>query len=253
MILKHTYNRQLFLLVLCLVGTVVFFEITPIDILVQRWFFDADLNDWIISRDQRWLRFVLYDGVKTVYFGVVIIFLLLSLSPRFTRIDLFLPRHKYYDQQKLRVVLVSLVLVPLAVNLLKDATNIPCPRDLALFGGSYPHITLFRGYPDDFVQVKRIACYPAGHASGGFALMALGILGKTRKAKRVIVSMACLLGWVVGVYKIIIGDHFLGHTVVTMLLAMIIILLVDRGLRLRSSHPSMPNLKSTDQRDKATD
>jgi len=221
--------------------------------MVQRLFFDADLNDWIISRDQRWLRFVLYDGVKTVYFGVVIIFLLLSLSPRFTRIDLFLPRHGSYDQQKLLVVLVSLVLVPLVVNLLKDATNIPCPRDLVLFGGSYPHITLFHGYPDDFVQVDRIACYPAGHASGGFALMALGILGKTRKAQMVIASMACLLGWVVGVYKIVIGDHFLGHTAVTMLLAMIIILLVDRGFRLRSSYPSMPNEKSTDQRDRATD
>ena len=238
--------RHLFFLLMCLAGTVILFETTAVDVTVQRWFFNTDLDSWIINRDQPWLRFLLYDGDKTVYFGIVIIFLVLSLSPQFLLIGIGLPSAKSFDYQKLRVVLVSLILVPIVINLLKAATNIPCPKDLAMFGGSYPHITLFRGYPDDFVQLERIRCYPAGHASGGFALMALGLLGKNRRSKIAIVSMACLLGWVVGIYKMGIGDHFLGHTAVSMLIAMIAILLVDRGLRLRKTSPSKFVQRSAD-------
>ena len=142
---------------------------------------------------------------------------------------------KSFDQQTLKVILVSPILIPLFVNGLKAVANIPCSKDLALFGGNYPHVTLFRGYPNDFLQLDRIRCYPAGHASGGFALMALGLLGKTRKAQTAIASTACVLGWLVGFYKMGISDHFLGHTAVTMLIAMIVILLVDRSLRLRST------------------
>ena len=65
--------------------------------------------------------------------------------------------------------------------------------------------------------------------------MALGLLGKTRKAQSTIASTACVLDWLVGFYKMGISDHFLGHTAVTMLIAMIVILLVDRSLRLRST------------------
>ena len=113
-------------------------------------------------------------------------------------------------------------------------TNIPRPKDLALFGGNYPHVTLFRGYPHEFLQLDRIRCYPAGHASGGSALMALGLLEKPRRAQTTIASTACVLGWLMGFYKMGIGDRFLRHTAVTMLIAMIVISLVDRSLRLRS-------------------
>ena len=228
-------RRKIRLLLFSLIATILFFEITSADVVVQRWFFDAEIDSWIIDRDQPWLRFILYDGVKKLYFGIVIILAALIFSSSLARFGLPMSSAKSFDQQTLKVILVSLVLIPLFVNGLKAVTNVPCPKDLALFGGNYPHVTLFRGYPNDFHQLDRIRCYPAGHASGGFALMALGFLGKTRKAQTTIASTACVLGWLVGFYKMGIGDHFLGHTAVTMLIAMIVILLVDRSLRLRST------------------
>ena len=228
-------RRKIRLLLFSLIATILFFEITSVDVVVQRWFFDAEIDSWIIESDQPWLRFIFYDGVKKLYFGIVIIFSVLIFSPSLARFGLPVACAKSFDQQTLKVILVSLILIPLFVNGLKAVTNVPCPKDLALFGGNYPHITLFRGYPPEFLQQGPIRCYPAGHASGGFALMALSLLGKTRRAQTTIASAACVLGWVVGLYKMGIGDHFLGHTAVTMLIAMIVILLVDRSLRLRST------------------
>lgn len=232
---QSTNSRHLLLLFCALIATILFFETTSADVVVQRWLFDAEIDSWIIDRDQPWLRFIFYDGVKKLYFGIVIIFSVLIFSPSLARFGLPVTCAKSFDQQTLKVILVSLILIPLFVNGLKAVTNVPCPKDLALFGGNYPHITLFRGYPPEFLQQGPIRCYPAGHASGGFALMALSLLGKTRRAQTTIASAACVLGWVVGLYKMGIGDHFLGHTAVTMLIAMIVILLVDRSLRLRST------------------
>lgn len=232
---QSTNSRHLLLLFCALIATILFFETTSADVVVQRWLFDAEIDSWIIDRDQPWLRFIFYDGVKKLYFGIVIIFSVLIFSPSLARFGLPVACAKSFDQQTLKVILASLILIPLFVNGLKAVTNVPCPKDLALFGGNYPHITLFRGYPPEFLQQGPIRCYPAGHASGGFALMALSLLGKTRRAQTTIASAACVLGWVVGLYKMGIGDHFLGHTAVTMLIAMIVILLVDRSLRLRST------------------
>lgn len=232
---QSTNSRHLLLLFCALIATILFFETTSADVVVQRWLFDAEIDSWIIDRDQPWLRFIFYDGVKKLYFGIVIIFSVLIFSPSLARFGLPVACAKSFDQQTLKVILVSLILIPLFVNGLKAVTNVPCPKDLALFGGNYPHITLFRGYPPEFLQQGPIRCYPAGHASGGFALMALSLLGKTCRAQTTIASAACVLGWVVGLYKMGIGDHFLGHTAVTMLIAMIVILLVDRSLRLRST------------------
>ena len=142
---QSTNSRHLLLLFCALIATILFFETTSADVVVQRWLFDAKIDSWIIDRDQPWLRFIFYDGVKKLYFGIVIIFSVLIFSPSLARFGLPVACAKSFDQQTLKVILVSLILIPLFVNGLKAVTNVPCPKDLALFGGNYPHITLFRG------------------------------------------------------------------------------------------------------------
>jgi membrane-associated PAP2 superfamily phosphatase len=39
------------------------------------------------------------------------------------------------------------------------------------------------------------------------------------------------LAWSMGTYKMLIGDHFLSHTIVTMLLSWLIILMVAKFVR----------------------
>jgi membrane-associated PAP2 superfamily phosphatase len=38
------------------------------------------------------------------------------------------------------------------------------------------------------------------------------------------------VGWSMGLYKMIIGDHFLSHTVITMILAWLIVLIIAKSV-----------------------
>jgi membrane-associated PAP2 superfamily phosphatase len=113
---------------------------------------------------------------------------------------------------------------------LKSISNIPCPTNITRYGGNYPRITLLSAPPKDFQLEENIRCYPAGHASGGFALLSTVFLFRRRKAKDFALGTALVLGWSTGGYKMLIGDHFLSHTVTTMLLAWLLILLIAKGV-----------------------
>ncbi len=128
-------------------------------------------------------------------------------------------------------ICISAILVPLVVAILKATTNIPCPNDLRHYGGLYPYVTLLREYPPSFHQVEKIMCYPAGHASGGFAFLSLLFLFSSKRNKTIALVSVMAVAWSMGMYKMLIGDHFLSHTIVTMLLSWLIILMTAKTVR----------------------
>jgi membrane-associated PAP2 superfamily phosphatase len=107
---------------------------------------------------------------------------------------------------------------------LKKTTNMPCPKNEIHFGGNMIRTAVWEKYPEPFHSMETIACYPAGHASGGFALMSLFFLFKTKRNRILALIGAIGLGWSMGIYKMAIGDHFFSHTLITMILAWLIIL-----------------------------
>lgn len=128
----------------------------------------------------------------------------------------------------LLIVLCSTLFVPLVIGSLKSVTNIPCPKDITHYGGVSPHATVMRGYPDNYVQKSRARCFPAAHASGGFSLLSLFFLFKKKRNKRIALYFSLALGWSTGFYKMMIGDHFLSHTLVSMLLAWLLIQIIAK-------------------------
>jgi membrane-associated PAP2 superfamily phosphatase len=62
--------------------------------------------------------------------------------------------------------------------------------------------------------------------SGSFALMALFFLFKNPINQRLALGVALIVGWSMGTYKMLLGDHFLSHTIITMLMAWLIILII---------------------------
>jgi len=107
----------------------------------------------------------------------------------------------------------------------KHATNIYCPAQLDIYGWRYPHVKTFDPYPEGFTPLSRGLCYPAAHASAGFALMSLFFLFTRRKHKLAGLAAGFTLGWVMGGYQMLKGAHFLSHTLVTMCASWLIILL----------------------------
>lgn len=220
MMLKNL-NRQIFITTTILVVIIALFEFSSLDILVQKHFFQIDSNSWILNRDEAILKFIFYDGIKKllIIFAVGLLFCLIF----FRKKELI----KNYKNGMIIVILASII-IPLTIGSLKAVSNTPCPKNIKYFGGEYPDIKLFDSYPKDFIQNSKIKCWPAGHASGGFALMALFFLFKKRKNQTIALIFALTIGWSMGIYKMLIGDHFLSHTIITMLIAWLIILILAK-------------------------
>ena len=217
-------NKSFIFTLLVLSGCFLLFEFTHLDLVIQNLFYDPVLNEWAVDRSDSFLRLIFYDGIKILYALFVLLLLIVLV---FFRNKPIVFKHK----QGLLIVLLSAMLVPLTIGSLKAVTNVPCPKNIQLYGGDYPYVRVLAHYPEGFHQDNNIKCYPAGHASGGFALMSLFFLFSTRRSRNIALISAVMMGWSTGSYKMLIGDHFLSHTLVSMLLAWLIILLIASAVR----------------------
>ena len=212
-------NKQIIITATILIAVIALFQFSHLDIFVQSFFYNFDSKSWLIDKDEPILKFFLYDGMK-IFLILIAVAILFSL--------IFLRKKKIIQEYKkgLIIVLLSAIFIPLMIGSLKAISNTPCPCNIVNFDGIYPDIKVFDSYPKDFVQPSKAKCWPAGHASGGFALMACFFLFKTQLNKKRALGVALVVGWSMGLYKMLLGDHFLSHTIITMIMAWLIILII---------------------------
>ena len=107
-------------------------------------------------------------------------------------------------------VVVAMIACTATVAGLKEATNMDCPRDIAPYGGTRPHVRLLGDRPDD---LPRAACWPGSHATSGFALMAFYFALRDRRPglARGALAAALALGTVFSIGQQARGAHFLSH------------------------------------------
>ncbi len=202
------------LTLLALSGTLAVFQVSDLDRLVQAHFYDADTARWIWDRHEAWGKAVLYDSAR-IAVGLYAVGLIFALVVGHRR------GWSAFVRKGLWIALLTVVLLPSLVGGLKKFTNLACPRATADYGGEVPFIHLFDSRPSE-TNVNH-QCFPAGHASGGFALLALPLLSRSPRRRRLLLAGALAFGWIIGIYKMLIGDHFLSHTLVTMLLAWLVV------------------------------
>lgn len=103
-----------------------------------------------------------------------------------------------------------MALGPGSVALLKDVTNVDCPRDLIPFGGTRPYVRLFEDKPDD---LPRGQCWPGGHSSGAFSLLSLYFVAREREGwpERGVLALAVGLGGLFSFGQWVRGAHFVSH------------------------------------------
>ena len=217
--LQENLNKQIFITAVLLIVVICLFQFTNLDIFVQSHFYNYELKSWFIDKNEPILKFLLYDGLKK---AIIIFNVLILIALLFFRKKQLIQEYK----KGLIIVLLSSIIIPSFIGTLKAITNTPCPCNLVEFGGEYPEKKLFDSYPENFVQKSKVKCWPAGHASGGFALMSLFFLFKKPKHQKIALIGTIILAWSMGTYKMLLGDHFLSHTIITMLLAWIIILII---------------------------
>jgi membrane-associated PAP2 superfamily phosphatase len=86
-----------------------------------------------------------------------------------------------------------------------------CPWDVDEFGGLVPYTKLFEPMAPN---VKAGHCFPAGHASTGFALMAFYFAAysrRIRKAALIALAIGIAAGLALGFGRVLQGAHFVSH------------------------------------------
>ncbi len=219
----HSINKQIFLTIIILTITIIFFGVTNVDISVQDLFYNQSTKEWILDSHLQPYKFIFYDGIKKLLIIIALLFLISLIFFRKTRLV-----REY--KKGIIIIVLSAFLVPSIVGFLKKQTNMPCPKNEIHYGGKMVRTAVWQKYKAPYNKMPRIACWPAGHASGGFALMSLFFLFKKKKNRYIALSVALIIGWSMGIYKMIVGDHFLSHTIITMILAWLIILLIVKGV-----------------------
>jgi membrane-associated PAP2 superfamily phosphatase len=207
--------KQISISLIAIVVLMLCVEFTGLDIWFENFFYNNQTSKWILDTSNPMLHFMLYDGPKKL---LVLFELVLLIGATIFHKN---PIIKAY-QHGILIVLIALPLGPALVSSLKGSTNVACPYALEQYGGDLPYIGLFERYPENQRPEKRQRCFPAGHASGGYALLALYYLPKTRRRKRQALAFAITVGSLMGGYKMIIGHHFLSHTLVSLLLCWIV-------------------------------
>ncbi len=224
-------SKQLVITFIFLVATLLIEQYTDVDITVQNLFFNSATASWLINRQDNYiLHFFFYSGVKIALI-VASAGVFIAMFASFFRPKLRAARYSFV------IFLAAMAVVPLVLAGAKKYTNVYCPAQLTIYGGGKPYAKLFESYPKDFDRTanSKGRCFPAGHASGGFALMILFFCFKQRKNKLLGLTLGLGLGWAMGIYQMLRGEHFISHTFTSMfgawLLVLLVVLLADKARR----------------------
>jgi len=214
-----TINKQIIYSLVLLFITIILFGVSDLDIYIQNMFYDFKQNTWILDRNMEPWKFIFYDGMKRFLLIIALSFLLVLIFFRNHH------RLKKYKNGILLIVLAS-IFIPSIIGGLKKVTNMPCPKNEIYYLGNMPKIAVWERYTEPYKSMTHISCWPAGHASGGFVLLSFFFLFITNRNKILALVVGLSVGWSMGIYKMLIGDHYLSHTIITMIISWICILLI---------------------------
>lgn len=196
-----------------LAGVVVYFGFPftsgeRLDLWFQSLFWNGQV--WLIPHDTLWGDLLAYKGPKTIIIIFAVYLLLVAILPQ------FLP--SWMNRRRAIYVLVCMAVIAIISTQLRAVTYMATPLELKMFGGVYEHLLLFQAKPEGYP----CHAFPAGHASGGFALISLYWAWSDRSYRRIGLVIGLFFGALMGLYQIARGEHFLSHTLTTALIAWIV-------------------------------
>ncbi|SJN33621.1 PAP2 family lipid A phosphatase [Psychrobacter sp. JB385] len=211
------------LLCVTIIATLVF-EHSQLDIRISELFYSN--GHWLLEKGAQPYAFIFYDLPKALLI-LLAVYLIAVLIIKYRQ---SLPdaasqhRHKFdrfllpLPIREIGYLLIIIAIVPASIATLKGVTHVSCPNDLVIFNGDLPYLNLWQ----NIVAATPARCFPAAHASAGFSLYGLAFLPTLKKYRYQIFTTVTVLGWTMGLYKMLFGDHFFSHTLVSMLLSLTI-------------------------------
>lgn len=196
-------HHTLFLWTLCLLAAVVAWDLGGQDVPLAR-LFGSDTG--FPLRDHWFFVQVLHEGGRRLGWLLVLLLALGVWWPQgvLRRLD---------AGERLQMALSALLALA-AVSVGKNLSTTSCPWDLAEFGGLARYVSHWRF---GLVDGGGAHCFPAGHASAGFAFVGGYFVLRDRapRAARIWLAAALAAGLVLGVSQQMRGAHFMSHTLWT--------------------------------------
>jgi len=198
----------------CFVPVAILLATTDLDLyFAHGLFFDSGTGHWLGASNWWVASFIHVWGRWVVRLVVLVALAMWSLS--------YAKPGCVHWRRPAGYFTLAVVLTVGVVGLLKLITDVDCPWDLAAFNGSMPYVHLFEPRPHG---LPRAACFPAAHASSGYALMALYFvfLSRSRRLARIGLVAGICLGLVFGLAQQSRGAHLLSHDIWSAMLAWLI-------------------------------
>lgn len=211
------------LLCVTIIATLVF-EHSQLDIRISELFYSN--GHWLLEKGAQPYAFIFYDLPKALLILLAVYLIaVLIIKYRQPLPDLASQHRHKFDKfllplpiREIGYLLIIIAIVPASIATLKGVTHVSCPNDLVIFNGDLPYLNLWQ----NIVAATPARCFPAAHASAGFSLYGLAFLPTLKKYRYQIFTTVTVLGWTMGLYKMLFGDHFFSHTLVSMLLSLTI-------------------------------
>jgi membrane-associated PAP2 superfamily phosphatase len=148
-------------------------------------------NDWFLTR-------VMHDGARRFAWLLLGVMICIAVFAR-----------QHGLRNSARWAVAGTLTAILVVQWLKWISATSCPWDLHLFGGQAGFVSHWNWRITDRGPGR---CFPAGHASTGFALLPAWVaLHKHMRHPLLVLGMVVVVGLALGMVQVLRGAHFVSH------------------------------------------
>lgn len=199
---KSFYITQICILTVSALCLIFIYPLTQLDEALINPYYDPVTHQFLLKKDFL-LEMFMHKGLK--YLMMIIALITCWLWMASFKFD-----HLRNHRSALIYTFIGMVIATTAVSLTKRLSPHACPWDLSLYGGDQPLLALFEPLPSG---INLGQCFPAGHASGGFALWSFYFFFRNSQPKVAITGLyaGAFFGAVMGWAQMMRGAHFMSH------------------------------------------
>lgn len=223
----YAYNFGIPLL--CAALVFMMFDMTGIDIAISNLLFDPQTQTFPIDKihffeklTHKWARIIPDWTAEIALIGALLSVIWPLVNPqKRPRLGAFLQRSKVAPllrfcaehRRDFLFVVVAFAVCTGVIHFLKSHTSVYCPIETTLYGGKMPHIEWYQNF-QLFREAGSGRCWPGGHASGGFTMLALYFVARRYqwRLSKAILWGSLLLGFIYGTTRVLQGWHYMSHT-----------------------------------------
>ncbi|NUT82676.1 phosphatase PAP2 family protein [Pseudomonas sp. NA13] len=223
------YGLNLGIPLLCATVVFLLFDMTRVDIAFSNLFYDPLHQVFPLEHvrlfekiTHKWARIIPNWTGEAAIIGALLSFVWPIFKPEkrpgllrlLEKTRLAAPlRFAHKHRRDFLYVVVAFSLSTGVIHYLKSHTSVYCPVETTQYAGKIEHKEWFQNF-DLLKAAGDGRCWPGGHASGGFTMLALYFVARRYRWRhsKALMHGALVLGFVYGTTRVLQGWHYMSHT-----------------------------------------